>query len=249
MKPSFQLVQSFAAYPSLRIHEDMSRNGSPIDLLVQPAIIAYNNKQSATDNEYRVWLKAIVWMKDSTGPKSQGRPQTGLPKAAQRQNGSAKGKRAVSKKTKGRCMIDDEDSETRHASEAHGLMVGAQSRSSSHQRQAICSRNNDTPLATSLPNHGKASSSGASAETGLGKEKSIKTQSTTMQPNSKAEDHVVSAANSDDRGGKAKRPHEECFLDQAKPSKMRKVNSNKSDQEQSDVEREPEGNPGRLNSR
>jgi hypothetical protein len=53
-----------SAHASLKLHDkdDKSRDGSAIYLLIQPAIIAYNCKRSETDNEYRVWLKAVVWM-------------------------------------------------------------------------------------------------------------------------------------------------------------------------------------------
>jgi hypothetical protein len=72
-----------SAHASLRIHEkdDTSRDGSPIDLVVQPAIIAYNDKRPETDSEYSVWLKAIVWMKDNARQNTRGHPKA----ACQRQ--------------------------------------------------------------------------------------------------------------------------------------------------------------------
>lgn len=58
------------AHGSLNIHDndDHSKDGWPLDLIVQPAIIAYHNKRAESDNEYSVWLQGVVWTAGKRGP-------------------------------------------------------------------------------------------------------------------------------------------------------------------------------------
>lgn len=51
------------AHPALRLEDgDPRMDGSLIDLVVQPAILAWGNEEGTAYNESKVWAKAVVWL-------------------------------------------------------------------------------------------------------------------------------------------------------------------------------------------
>lgn len=50
------------AHPAYRLDEGDSRlDGLPVQMVVQPAILAYGNEEGKNYDHYKVWAKAVVW--------------------------------------------------------------------------------------------------------------------------------------------------------------------------------------------
>lgn len=57
------------AHPAYRLDEaDSALNGHPVQMVVQPAIVAYGNEEGKHYDHYKVWAKAVVWC----GPLNEG---------------------------------------------------------------------------------------------------------------------------------------------------------------------------------
>lgn len=59
------------AHPAYRLDEGDSRlDGLPIQMVVQPAILAYGNEEGKNYDHYKVWAKAVVWCGSPNGSGS-----------------------------------------------------------------------------------------------------------------------------------------------------------------------------------
>ncbi|KAF7507830.1 hypothetical protein GJ744_009994 [Endocarpon pusillum] len=51
------------AHPALHLEEgDAKMDGSPIEMVVQPAVLAWGNEEGEDYDKYKVWAKAVVWL-------------------------------------------------------------------------------------------------------------------------------------------------------------------------------------------
>lgn len=74
LKKAFE-VQSreFEAHASHRLEEgDRELNGKPIQLVVEPAIVAWGNEYGEGYDQYKVWAKAVVWVSTPTSNQAGG---------------------------------------------------------------------------------------------------------------------------------------------------------------------------------
>lgn len=52
-----------SAHPAYRLDEgDSIFDGLPVQMVVQPAIVAYGNEEGKNYDLYKVWAKAVVWV-------------------------------------------------------------------------------------------------------------------------------------------------------------------------------------------
>ena len=55
--------KEMVAHPAQRLEEgDTRMDGCPVQLVVQPAVLAFGNEQGKQYNEFKVWAKAVVWL-------------------------------------------------------------------------------------------------------------------------------------------------------------------------------------------
>ena len=60
------------AHKSHKLEEkDSSLDGVPIEMVVEPAIVAWGNERGESYDTYKVWAKAVVWM-PSASPENAG---------------------------------------------------------------------------------------------------------------------------------------------------------------------------------
>jgi hypothetical protein len=63
------------AHPAMGLEEgDTRMDGWPVQMVVQPAIVAFGNEDGSNYNEYKVWAKALVWLSPRYVP--EGYPAT-----------------------------------------------------------------------------------------------------------------------------------------------------------------------------
>jgi hypothetical protein len=62
-KPFNVASNQLESHPALHLEEgDTKMDGSLIEMVVQPAILAWGNEEGKDYNEYKVWAKAVVWL-------------------------------------------------------------------------------------------------------------------------------------------------------------------------------------------
>ena len=55
--------RTMTAHPSHRLEDGDARlNGRTVQMVVQPAILAYGNEEGRNFDESKVWAKAVVWL-------------------------------------------------------------------------------------------------------------------------------------------------------------------------------------------
>ena len=45
---------------------DKSMDGKPVQMVVEPAIVAWGNERGESYNAYKIWARAVVWMSSGT---------------------------------------------------------------------------------------------------------------------------------------------------------------------------------------
>lgn len=61
-KPFTVTSDLMTAHAAYRLDEaDIRLDGLPVQMVVQPAILAYGNEEGKNYDEYKVWAKAVVW--------------------------------------------------------------------------------------------------------------------------------------------------------------------------------------------
>ena len=68
LKERFQIDSNlFEAHPVHKLEEgDTGKDGMPIQMVVEPAIIAWGNEKGECYDHSKVWAKAVVWMSSSS---------------------------------------------------------------------------------------------------------------------------------------------------------------------------------------